>query len=56
MNPKPLIWIGMFVGSTVGSFIPLLWGDSAFSMSSIFLSTIGGVIGVIGGFKLAKSL
>ena len=52
MNSRPLIWIGMIVGSTVGGFVPALWGDSMFSMSSIILSTIGGVAGIVIGFKI----
>jgi len=54
MSAKNLIWIGMVVGSTVGSFIPVLWGASTFSDSSIVFSTIGGIAGVLGGFKLSK--
>lgn len=53
MNSRPLIWIGMIVGSTVGGFVPALWGDSMFSMSSIILSTIGGVAGIVIGFKIS---
>ena len=54
MNTKSLIWIGMFVGSTVGELLPSLWGESSFSMSSILFSTIGGVVGIWAGFKLSK--
>ena len=53
MNSRPLIWIGMFIGSTVGGFVPMLWGDSMLSISSIIFSTIGGVAGIILGFKLS---
>ena len=54
MSPKSLIWIGVFVGSTVGGALPMLWGDSYFSMSSVILSTVGGLAGVWGGFKLSQ--
>ena len=53
MNSRPLIWIGMFIGSTAGGFVPMLWGDSMLSISSIIFSTIGGVAGIILGFKLS---
>ncbi len=56
MSPKSLIWIGVFIGSTIGSFIPTLWGDSALSFSSIIGSTIGGVVGIWVGFKLSRML
>lgn len=54
MNPKPLIWIGLTIGSTVGSFIPDLWGASMFSFSSIILGMFGGIIGMWAGYKLAN--
>jgi len=54
MSPKSLIWIGVFVGSTIGGFIPSLWGDNFLSVSSIILSTIGGIAGIWGGFKLSQ--
>ena len=44
----------MIVGTSIGGFIPVLWGGSTFSISSIVLSTIGGVAGIIGGFKLSQ--
>jgi hypothetical protein len=54
MSRKTLIWIGLGIGSTVGSVIPALWGSSAiFSMSSIILSAVGGIIGIWAGWKMA---
>jgi hypothetical protein len=56
MSRKTLIWIGMGVGSTVGSFIPALWGGGGalISFPSIFLSTIGGILGIWGGWKASN--
>ncbi|CAN5141910.1 hypothetical protein BH09PAT1_BH09PAT1_0080 [soil metagenome] len=56
MSLKFLVMIGAFVGSTLGSFVPALWGDSLFSYSSVLLSGVGGVIGVIIGVKLGTVL
>jgi len=56
MNTKSLIWIGVFVGSAVGGYIPLLWGDSMFSMTSVILSTVGGIAGIWCGWKLSQML
>jgi hypothetical protein len=56
MSPKSLIWIGVFVGSTVGGLIPGLWGDNILGVSSIFWSTAGGLVGIWGGFKLSKMI
>lgn len=52
---KSLIWIGAFLGSTIGSFIPLLWHASLFSFSSIIFSGIGGILGIIGAYKISQS-
>lgn len=54
MNSKALIWIGMFVGSAVGGFIPSLWGDNFLSMSSVILTAVFGLIGIWIGFKLSQ--
>ena len=51
MPRKTLIWIGILVGSTVGSLIPMLWNASLFSMSSLFLSALGGFVGLWFGFN-----
>ncbi len=44
----------MFVGSTIGGFIPNLWGASFLSMSSILLTAVGGFVGIWIGFKLGN--
>lgn len=46
----------MVAGSFAGSYIPLLWGDSAFSVSSILFSVVGSIFGVWAGFKVAEWL
>jgi hypothetical protein len=54
MERKQLIWIGLFVGSTIGGLIPALWGAGALSLSSIFLSGVGAVLGIYGAYKLSE--
>lgn len=56
MSRKTLIWIGVAVGSTVGSLIPALWGGDMFSLSSVILSTVGGIAGIWLGFRLSESI
>ncbi len=54
MNSRPLIWIGMFVGSTLGGLLPTLWGAGVFSLSSVLFTAIGGILGIWAGFKLGN--
>lgn len=53
VRSKSLIWIGVFVGSTIGSMIPGLWGDDMFSYSSVLLGGIGALAGLWVGFKMS---
>jgi len=56
MSSKKLIWLGFFVGSTIGGMIPTLWGDDMISLSAIVLSTLGGLAGIWAGFRIGQSL
>jgi hypothetical protein len=53
---KKFIWIGLFVGSTIGNMLPLLWGGDAISISGLFFSLIGGAIGIWLGYRFGQSL
>jgi uncharacterized membrane protein YeaQ/YmgE (transglycosylase-associated protein family) len=44
MNAR--IWLGVLIGSTIGGFIPDLWGAGMFSYSSVLLSGIGAFAGL----------
>ena len=50
---KQMVWMGMFIGSSIGGFIPSLWGAGIFSMSSIFFGGIGAIAGIWAGYKLS---
>ena len=54
MSSKSLIYIGMIVGSAIGGYIPLLWGDDYLSMMSVVLTAIGGIVGIWLGYKLSS--
>ena len=54
MERNKLIWLGLFVGSALGGFIPSIWDPSLFSMSSVVGSAIGGFLGIYLGFKLGS--
>jgi hypothetical protein len=46
--------LGMVIGSSVGSFVPTLFGAGLFSFSSIIGSFVGGILGIYLAFKLAS--
>jgi uncharacterized membrane protein YeaQ/YmgE (transglycosylase-associated protein family) len=52
---KKFIWIGMFVGSTIGNMLPMLWGGDAISVSGFFFSLVGGVVGIWVGYRWGQS-
>jgi hypothetical protein len=54
VQKNPLIWAGLFVGSTLGGMVPSLWGADIFSMSSLLFSTLGAFAGIYVGFKLSQ--
>lgn len=51
---KKFIFLFLVIGSFVGGYFPLLWGESAFSMTSVLFSAIGGFLGIYIGFKLGQ--
>jgi hypothetical protein len=53
---KLLIGVGSFSGTIVGSYIPSLWGEDSFSLVGILFTIIGGVVGILLGYQLAKRL
>lgn len=49
---KKIILLGMFFGSSIGGYIPCIFGASVFSLSSIISGGIGGLLGIYLTFKL----
>ena len=49
-----LIWFGMFVGSSLGGYLPTLWGAGMFSLSSIGFSAVGGFLGIWLGYRIGR--
>jgi uncharacterized membrane protein YeaQ/YmgE (transglycosylase-associated protein family) len=41
-----LIILGMTIGSVAGGYVPMLWGDSFLSFTSILTSGVGSIIGI----------
>ena len=45
----------MVVGGVAGGYVPALWGEAGISLASLFTSTVGGILGIIVGYKLSQS-
>jgi hypothetical protein len=43
---RSLIGICIGMGSLVGGFVPMLWGDSGFSLASVATTALGAVAGL----------
>ena len=54
MQTPRAIWVGIFIGSTIGGAIPQLWGANIFSFSSVILGAVGAFAGLYVGFKLSQ--
>ncbi len=54
MSPKAIVMIGVTVGSSIGGYVPALWGGSLFSVSSVLLGTIGGIIGLVITYRMVR--
>jgi hypothetical protein len=53
---KGLIYLGILIGGAIGSYVPVLLGQGAFSLASIFGSGVGSILGLWAGYKLGNSL
>jgi hypothetical protein len=41
------------LGSLVGGFVPVLWGDSGFSLAAVVTTAVGGIVGLWLGVRLS---
>jgi hypothetical protein len=53
---KTLVWIGILVGSIIGSYVPTLWGAGYFSVASVLFSGAGAFAGIWAGYLAAQYL
>jgi dipeptide/tripeptide permease len=53
---KSLIYIGIGVGGTIGSYIPVLFGQDMFSVASLLGSVVGSFAGLWVGYKLGSNI
>jgi dipeptide/tripeptide permease len=53
---KKFMWLGFFVGSTIGNLLPALWGGDMMSISGFLLAAVGGIVGIWLGYRWSQSL
>lgn len=54
MSAKSIIIMFAVVGSFIGSYVPVLFGVSAFSYTSVALGGVGGFVGIYVGYKITS--
>ncbi len=50
---RSVIGLSIIVGSTIGGYLPVLWGASSFSITSLLFGALGGIAGVWVGVRLS---
>ncbi|HUP78692.1 MAG TPA: hypothetical protein VM260_09070 [Pirellula sp.] len=53
---RKFMWVGFFVGSSIGNLLPITWGGDAMSVAGFVLSMVGGIAGMYFGRRVAQSL
>jgi len=53
---KSLIYLGIFVGGAIGSYIPVLFGQDVFSAAGILAGAVGSFLGLWVGYKIGNSI
>jgi len=48
---KKVVMLGMVFGSTIGGYIPTMFGADSFSLSCVFWGFVGGLLGIWLTFK-----
>ena len=54
MSRRAMIMLGMFVGSSAGSSVPMLWGSGFLSLTSVILGLLGGIAGIWAAYKMTQ--
>jgi len=56
MSSKSIVMIFFTIGSLVGSYVPLLFGVSAFSYTSVLCGALGSIIGTYIGYNISQNM
>jgi hypothetical protein len=52
---RGVIGLCVLFGGLVGGYVPTIWGASSLGVESLLLGTIGSVVGVFVGVRIAES-
>jgi hypothetical protein len=52
MVSRALVWVAIFIGSTIGGAIPTLWGGEMLTYTSLLLSGVGALVGLLIAVKM----
>ena len=53
-DSRKMVWFMATVLGALGGYIPMLWGASEFSFSSIIFGSLGALAGIWIGFRLSN--
>jgi hypothetical protein len=53
---KKFTWGGLFIGSSIGGYVPALWGGNLLSVSGVLLSFVGGIAGIVVGYRIGRTM
>jgi len=53
---KKFMWIGFFLGSSIGGLVPAIWGGDIFSIWGVVLSAVGGIAGLWAGYRVFERI
>lgn len=52
MFSKSAVMLRLLIGSTIGGYVPVLFGSSFLSFASVIGTTVGGIIGIYIAYKV----
>ncbi len=56
MSTKSFVWLGLIIGSVIGSWLGSLAGGNFLSWQGILGNTLGAFAGIYAGYKLSQYL
>lgn len=55
MSTKTTVWIGLFIGSSLGQYLASLFNFDFFSGWAFLISAVGGLLGVWVGYRVGQT-